>query len=178
MYRPLIATAILFLASTATARAQSPLGQDTWFVSPAVGFALDGDADVSPAFAAAVGVPLTDVLAAEGELGHLFDLAPGDADVDSSLTTVHIALLYFVNTEFVATPYVAGGIGMGRFSHEVDVPPASIGQTEIGFNFGGGVTYPVAERLWIRGDVRYFKHIDDVPSAFRFLAGVTVRFDR
>jgi opacity protein-like surface antigen len=178
MHRLLFATAIVLFLPAATAHAQSPLDQDTWFVSPAVGFAFDGDADVSPALAAAVGVPLTSVLAAEGELGHLFDMAPGDPDVDSSLTTVHVALLYFFDTEFVATPYVAGGIGLGRFSHDVDVPPASIDQTEVGFNLGGGVTYRIADRLWLRGDVRYFKHIDDVPSAFRLLAGVTVRFDR
>jgi opacity protein-like surface antigen len=169
---------VLTLITTATARAQSPLAPETWTVSPGIGIAFDSDADISPAFAAAVAFPLTSALAAEGELGHLVDLASDDADVDSSLTTVHAALLYFFDSTFVATPYVAAGIGLGKFSHDVVAPPASIDQTEVGFNLGGGVTYLIAERLWIRGDVRYFKHIDDVPTAWRVLGGVTVRFDR
>lgn len=178
MLRLLGLTVILFLVSTISTAAQSPLAPDTWTVSPSLGFAFDPDADVTPAIAGGVGIALTPVLGAEGELGHLFDLAPDDGDVDSSLTTVHAALLYFFDTEFVATPYVAGGIGVGKFSHNVVRPPASIEQTEIGFNVGAGVTYPIAERLWIRGDFRYFAHIDDVPSAWRLLGGVTVRFDR
>jgi hypothetical protein len=31
------------------------------------------------------------------------------------------------------------------------------------------------DSVWFRGDIRYFKHIDDVPSAWRFSVGVTLR---
>jgi opacity protein-like surface antigen len=178
MNRLFVTTVCLVLLSAASARAQSPLAPDTWTVSPAVGVAFDPDADISPAVGVGVAFPLTDALAAEGEFGHLFDMASDDADVDSSLTTVHAALLYFFDNAFVATPYVAAGLGLGKFSHDVVRPPASIEQTEIGFNLGGGLTYLLGERVWLRGDFRYFKHIDNVPSAWRLLGGVTVRFDR
>jgi hypothetical protein len=44
----------------------------------------------------------------------------------------------------------------------------------VGFNLGGGVSYQLNTSVAIRGDFRYFKHIDDIPSIWRFLAGVTV----
>jgi opacity protein-like surface antigen len=54
----------------------------------------------------------------------------------------------------------------------VDQPSFSDSTTELGFNLGGGVTYPMADNVWVRGDFRYFKHIDEVPSAWRFSIGV------
>jgi hypothetical protein len=162
------------LCAPATASAQSPLAGG-WFLSPAVGIAIDSDADVSLTVAAAVAYPVTPAVAVEGELGHLFDMAPDDGDVDSSLTTVHGSLLYFFDSDYVATPYVAAGLGVGQFSHQVVTPRASIEATEIGLNLGGGVTYPLASSTWFRGDFRYFKHIDDIPSAWRFSASVVLR---
>ena len=169
---------ILLTLAPAAALAQSPFEPGEWVVSPAIGFAFDGDADISPALAGAAGYPVMPSLIIEGELGHLFDLAPGDPDVDSSLTTVHAAVLYFFETDYVAAPYVAGGIGIGHFSHDVTNPPASISRTEIGINLGGGVTYPIRERVLARGDFRYFGHIDDVPSAWRLAASVTFALRR
>ena len=48
-------------------------------------------------------------------------------------------------------------------------------QTEFGFNLGAGVTYPIGRATYFRGDFRYFKHIDDVPSIWRFTGGIAVR---
>jgi opacity protein-like surface antigen len=165
---------ILVAAVPATAQAQSPLQQDTVLVSGTIGLALDADADPSLTIAGAGAYAITELLAVEGELGHVFDMAPGDADVDSSLTTVHASALYFFDTAYVLTPYVAGGLGLGKFAQDVRNPPASIGRTEVGFNLGGGVTYPLGG-AFVRGDFRYFKHIDEVPSVWRFAVGVSVR---
>jgi hypothetical protein len=176
--RTSIAVLFCLLSSAALVHAQSPVAPDTWMVTPSIGFALDPDADVTLAIAGGFAIPVTPVMAVEAEVGHLFDMAPGDADVDSSLTTVHGALLYFMKTEFLLTPYVAGGLGIGHFSHDVTVPPASSSQTEIGFNLGAGVTYPLDDRIGVRGDFRYFNHIDDGPSTWRFLAGLTLRLAR
>ena len=157
------------------ASAQSPLATDTWILSPSIGLALNPDADASLSAAVAAAYPVTPIIAVEGELGHLFDMASDDANVDSSLTTVHGSLLYFLETGSAILPYLAAGLGVGRFSVEVDQPPFSDGTTEIGFNLGGGVTYPMADNVWLRGDFRYFKHIDEVPSAWRFSAAVTLQ---
>lgn len=161
------------LAAPAMAHAQPPLQKDTWLVSGALGLAIDADASPSLTMHGAAAFPLTSELAVEGELGHVFDIAPGNVDVDSSLTTFHASALYFFNTTYVLTPYVAAGIGAGKYS--IEVTPAKFSTTEIGFNLGGGVTYPVGRASYFRGDFRYFKHIDDVPSVWRFTGGIAVR---
>ena len=173
-----ILAAVLLTSLPDAAHAQPPLQRDTWLLTGALGLGLDADGSPSLTLHGAAAFPLTPVLAIEGELGHVFDIAPGNVDVDSSLTTVHATALYFFNTSYVLTPYVAAGLGLGKYSIDVRTPPSSFDATEIGFNLGGGVTYPL--KMWnatyFRGDFRYFKHIDDVPSVWRFSAGLAVRF--
>ena len=158
------------------AHAQSPLVDGPAFlVTPMLALVLDEDADPSLGIAGALAYPLTRNVAVEGELGHVIDMTPGDPDVDSSLTSVHGSLLYFFDSEYRLVPYVAGGIGFAKFSHQVTRPPAAVERTEAGFNLGGGVTIPLADGIWGRGDLRFFNHIDDVPSVWRLSASVTLR---
>ena len=169
----------LFFLAPGIASAQAPTeAGGAWLLSPSLGLVLDEDAEASLGIGGALGYPVTSTVAVEGELGYAFDLAPGDADVDSSLATVHGSVLLFFPSDFELTPYVAGGLGFARFAHDVRVPPASIGSTEVGVNAGGGVVYPVDDAIWIRADVRVFKHIDDVPTVWRFAGGVTLRLGR
>jgi len=168
-----ILAAVLVTAAPHVAHAQPPLQRDTWLISGALGLALDADASPSLTVHGAAAFPLTSDLAIEGELGHVFDIAPGNVNVDSSLTTFHATALYFINTSYVLTPYLAAGIGAGKYS--VEATPAKFSTTEIGFNLGAGVTYPVGRATYFRGDFRYFKHIDDVPSVWRFTGGIAVR---
>jgi opacity protein-like surface antigen len=169
---PVVILAAVLMAPT-VASAQPPIQKDTWMVSGALGLALDADASPSLTLSGAAAFPLTSQLAIEGELGHVFDNAPGNVDVDSSLTTFHATALYFFNTSYVLTPYLAAGIGAGKYS--VEVTPSKFSTTEVGFNLGGGVTYPLGKTSFFRGDFRYFKHIDDVPSVWRFTGGIGVR---
>ena len=162
-------------ALPASAAAQMPIEPETWTVSPMGGFTFDPDADLSLTLGGALGYELRSNLRVEGDLSRIFDMAPDDADVDSTLTTFHAAVLYHFDREPMA-PYIAGGVGFGHFSHSVTDPPASIRRTEVGFNVGGGATYPISGML-VRGDFRLFKHIDNVPTAWRFLAGVTIPLD-
>ena len=166
----------VFLALTlgaGSAMAQLPFDETGWLVAPGIGLALDGDGDPSLTITGAVARRVTETIGAEGELGHVFDLrlAPGDANVDSSVTTLHGSLPYMFDTGFTAIPYIIGGVGIAKFSHEVTGPPASIDRSEIGFNIGGGFTYPLTDRAWARGDFWFFKHIDEVPSVWRFGGG-------
>jgi hypothetical protein len=171
-----ILAAVLLFSATGPAHAQPPLQRNTWLLSGALGLALDADANPSLALAGAAAFPLTSVLAVEGELGHVLDISPGNVNVDTSVTTVHGSILYFINTSYVLTPYLAGGLGLGKYSSEVKTTPSvEFDTTEFGFNLGAGVTYPLNGSTYVRGDFRYFKHIDDVPSVWRFAAGVTVR---
>jgi len=168
-----ILAAVLMTAAPDVAHAQPPLQKDTWLVSGALGLALDADASPSLTMHGAAAFPLTKELAIEGELGHVFDIAPGNVTVDASLTTFHATALYFINTSYVLTPYLAAGIGAGKYS--VEVGTADFSTTEVGFNLGAGVTYPLGKATFFRGDFRYFKHIDDVPSVWRFTGGIAVR---
>ena len=168
----ILMTALLVSMPNA-AHAQPPLQKDTWLLSGALGLAVDGDGNSSLTLAGAAAFPLTSQLAVEGELGHVFDISPDTPDVDTRVTTVHGSALYFFNTPYVLTPYVAAGLGVGKYS--IDTPGASFGTTELGFNFGGGVTYPLGSSSFFRGDVRVFKHIDDVPIIWRFTGGVAIR---
>ena len=56
------------------------------------------------------------------------------------------------------------------------VPEANLeaAKNSFGGNIGAGF-FAGGQNLSIRGDVRYFKHIDNVPSTWRFAVGVTLR---
>jgi hypothetical protein len=172
-----LAVTFLVFSNTSSAFGQSPFEPGGVSITPTIGFAIIPDGDVSLTTSGAVGYPIGPKFVVEGELGYLFDLAPDNANIDSSLTTVHGSLLYLFNSQYLVKPYLAAGLGIGRFSVEADGPPsASLDSTEIGVNLGGGVFYPLKDdALWLRGDVRYFNHIDDVPAAWRFSAGLVLR---
>lgn len=171
----MILAAVVLASVPDAAHAQPPLQRDTWLLSGALGLALDPDANGSLTVHGGAAFPFTSELAVEGELGHVFDISPGNVGVDVSLTTVHGSVLYFINTPYVLTPYLAAGLGLGKYAVDVE-GGADFSTTELGFNLGAGVTYPLNNTTAFRGDFRYFKHIDDVPSVWRFTAGVAVRF--
>jgi opacity protein-like surface antigen len=170
-----VLAAVLLTSAPDAAHAQPPLERGSWLATGFAGWALDGDGDSSLTLAGSATYPLTPVFAIEGELGHVFDLVPGDDDIDSSLTTVHAAGLYFFNTSYKMTPYAAAGIGFGNQSTSVDSTSESSSANEVGFNVGGGVTYPLGNALYFRGDIRFYKHTDEIPSVWRFAAGITVK---
>jgi hypothetical protein len=170
----LVALAALLLSSFPDiAGAQAPLQRGTWLASGAAGVAVDPDGNASFVVDVAAALPLNSQIALEGELGHVLDLAPDESTVDASVTTAHGNLLYLFNTSYVLTPYVTGGLGVGKFS--VNTPAGDASRNEFGFNLGAGVFYPLAGGASIRGDFRYFKHIDDLPSVWRFTGGIAVR---
>jgi opacity protein-like surface antigen len=170
----LVTFAAFLISSFPTlAHAQAALQKGTWLASGGAGLALDSDANASFAVNVAAAFPLNAQLAVEGELGHVLDLAPDSSAADVSLTTAHGNLLYLFNTSYVLSPYITGGLGVGKFS--VNTPVTDTSQNEFGFNLGAGVFYPLAGGASVRGDFRYFKHIDNLPSVWRFTGGIAVR---
>ena len=174
--RLVIPAILLAVTLPSLARAQSPVQAGAWTFSPLLGIAFDPDGDASLSLAGAVDYPVTPLLALEGELGHVFDTASDDPNVDASLTTAHASVVYFFDAG--VQPYVAAGIGAGHYSVELRAPREEFDTTEIGFNLGAGVIYPVDSRLGVRGDFRYFKHIDNVPSSWRLSGGITLRLSQ
>nr|MDP9324432.1 hypothetical protein [Acidobacteriota bacterium] len=45
--------------------------------------------------------------------------------------------------------------------------------TEVAYNFGGGVKYPVSERFLARADLRRFQSTDLSPDYWRLYGGLT-----
>jgi hypothetical protein len=157
------------------AQAQTALQPQTWVISGMAGAAVVPDASNSMTIAGAAAYPLTSQVAIEGELGHVLDISPDTAAVDTSVTTVHGSALYLIDTDYVLTPYVAAGLGAGKYAINTKMGGGDFSTTEFGFNLGGGVFYPLGGATLLRGDIRFFKHIDNVPSVWRLAAGVSVR---
>jgi hypothetical protein len=172
------ALAALLAGAAADAHAQPAVPAGTWLVSAAAGLGFDDDADaeqdVSLTVAGAAGLAITAHLAVEAELAHLFDLAINDPDVAPSLTTAHGSLLYLFSSELQAAPYLAAGLGVGHYSLDAGDAGESITRTATGFNLGGGVILVHRSDVWLRADLRYFKHDQDVPSAWRMVVAVTL----
>jgi hypothetical protein len=176
---------VLLLLPVAAA-AQDVTEPGVWFISPMAGPSLDPDGRAGTMLGGAVGHHLTARVTAEAEVTHALDPVD-DPDVDSTLTTAVASLLYhFGEAQF--RPYVAAGVGVGRYSLQVTVPPADVGSTALAFTLGGGVTWPVSSRVLVRGDFRYINFtretapdpgdlviVDDVPTTWRFAGGLLIR---
>jgi hypothetical protein len=178
-----IATLALSLAAAGDARAQSVAEPKTWTVTGFLGGSAGTDAPSiggnSMGIGAAVGYDLTSNLGFEGELGYLFDIAGDNDQVDWSVTNFSGNLIYHFDVKKV-TPYATFGLGVehgGLGGPGVD-PLDVDSSTEMAFNFGGGVKYPIAPRLLLRGDLRRFEANDFAPDYWRLYAGLTFRVGR
>lgn len=162
------------------ASAQSVARSRTWTVGPFLGTSAgvndDGGAGNSFGIGAAVGYDLTPNVGFEGEVGHLFDVAGDNDNIDWSITNISGNVLYHFDVRRV-TPYATFGLGFERSSVDVKDPdPVALvipSSTEMSFNFGGGVKYPINESLLLRGDLRRFEANDLAPDYWRVYAGLT-----
>jgi opacity protein-like surface antigen len=183
-----IFTTALFSSSlllAVPASAQSVTQPRTWTVTPFLGTSLgmgEPAEDASLGVGVAVGYDWTANLGFEGELGYLFDVAGELNAVDWSLTNFSFNALYNFDVRRV-TPYATAGLGWERSSVDVTDPNLlalfeDFSSTEITFNFGGGVKYPLNDRLLARADLRRFQANDLAPDYWRLYGGVTWVFGR
>jgi opacity protein-like surface antigen len=194
----LIAAALTFgLAPAASA-------QD-WFITPYVGGTFGGDAtlgalhDVDDEIERRVNVGATfgwqpNVLGFEVDFGwspNFFEDTAGDRDFelgDSNVTTLMANLLIGAPAGSAFHPYASGGFGLIRAFARAEALFADITDNDLGVNLGGGVNAMVSPRIGIRGDLRYFRSLqdeepgEDFDLAFgdfdfwRVSAGVTFRW--
>jgi opacity protein-like surface antigen len=175
---------LLMTVGAQHAAAQSIAEPRTWTVTPFLGTSMglgDPANNDSLTLGVAVEYDWTSNLGFEGELGHLFDVAGDTADLDWSITNFSANALYHFDVKRV-TPYATFGIGFERSSLDVKNPdilaltvPSS---TELSYNFGGGVKYPITPRMLVRGDLRRFNANDLAPDFWRLYAGITFRVGR
>jgi OOP family OmpA-OmpF porin len=186
VHRTRIFFTVLALGATlgfaSRAAAQSVAQPRSWTVSPFLGSSLDvagSGAGNSLLLGVGVGYDLTPNIGFEGELGHLFDVAGDDEDIDWSITNVSGNFLYHFDVLRV-TPYATFGLGFERSGIDSSDPTINLvpSSTEVAFNFGGGVKYPLTERLLVRGDLRRFESNDLAPDYWRLYAGLTFTVTR
>jgi OmpA-OmpF porin, OOP family len=173
------------LFTAAPAQAQSALPEPgTFDITPFIGFGTGfGDDSLDPfdpsasfLLGVAVGYNLTTNLSIEGELGHIPDIV-GDTDAfDLGITTFSANGVYHFDTETKFVPYATLGLGFGNMALDIEDVDDEDSSTEFLFNLGGGVKYPVTDRLQVRGDLRYFSINDENPNFWRVYGGVTFGF--
>jgi opacity protein-like surface antigen len=175
---PALAFSAFTLLASSPAAAQSIAEPRTWTVTPflVTSAGIGNPApDNSGGIGVAVGYDLTHNLGFEGEVSHLFDIAGDDEDVDWPVTNVSANAVYHFDVKHV-TPYATAGIGFERSDPGVDNLPGLFpnGSSEVTFNLGGGVKYPLNGRWLVRGDLRRFLANDLAPDFWRVYGGLTI----
>ena len=182
-----IAVAALMLSGPAYAQAQTPavgagpLTAEQWTVTPWATLAFGGDLeDGGAGFGAALGYNWNSRLALEADFSLLPSIEQGVLlNVDSTVWNLTANLVYhFAEQNWV--PYVAGGLGVGRGSTDLDAADPILdaldldeSSTEMVFDFGGGVKRRLNDRTSFRGDLRYFTGDELVSDFMRLYVGVT-----
>ncbi|MEP6915922.1 MAG: outer membrane beta-barrel protein [Acidobacteriota bacterium] len=160
------------------AAAQSLAEPKTWTVTPFVSgsFGTSDGLGGSLGIGGAITFDVTSHLGIEGELGRVFDVLGNDANVDWAITNVSGNVVYNFDAKRI-TPYATFGLGVERSSPSVKIPdPAALypgASTEVAYNFGGGVKYPLSERFLVRGDLRRFEANDLAPDHWRLYGGIS-----
>ena len=157
---------------------QSLAEPNTVTITPfaSVSFGLSEDWKSSLGVGVAVGYDFTKNVGVEFEIGHVFDIAGNDENLDFDLTNISGNVIYHFDVPRF-TPYVALGLGLEFASPEIQNPDPLIlyppSSTEIAWDFGGGVKYAINQRLLARADLRRFQVNDIAPDHWRFYGGIT-----
>jgi len=171
-----VAAAVLL--NPLSAAAQSITEARTWTLTPFVSGAFGTSENLGSSLGVGVGVTydLTTHLGIEGEFGHVFDVLGDNENIDQSLNTVSGNAVYNFSVPRV-TPYATFGLGFERSSIDVKNPdPAALyppSSTEVLYNFGGGLKYPVSDEFLLRADLRRFQANDLAPDHWRLYGGLT-----
>lgn len=196
----LMVSALSLMLAPATASAQS------WFVSPYIGGNFGGSADFGNFpnnddaverrvdFGATVGWNPS-VVGFEIDLGYspnFFQDTAGDRNFkfgDSNVTTLMGNLLLSAKPGTGFRPYASAGIGLIRAAVSSGTGLFNdLSTNDLGVNLGGGVNAQFNDTIGVRGDVRYFRSLQDTKASnlrdltlgsfdfWRGAVGVTFRF--
>jgi opacity protein-like surface antigen len=169
--------AALALAIPSTVRAQqTAVEPNTVTVTPflSVSFGTPNNLGSSLGIGAGVGYDWTENLGFEFAAARVFDVAGDDDLVDWSLTNFSGNVIYHFSRVPRFTPYATFGLGWERSNVDLDDPDIDLeSSTEVAWNVGGGVKYPLTDRLVARADLRRFQVNDDAPDHWRLYGGLT-----
>ena len=170
--RKLLLFGALALVLPVSASAQS------WFVSPFVGANFGGSANFGDFpdsddeverrldFGATVGWN-PNVVGFEVDFGwspNFFEDTSGDRNFefgDSNVTTLMTNLLITAPPGTGLRPYVSSGLGLIRAQIESDGLFNDLSTNDLGVNIGAGINGQFSDNVGIRGDLRYFRSLQD-----------------
>lgn len=185
----------LTLAFTLTLFAATPARAD-WLFTPYLGVSFGGDTEGQHiTYGGSLGWMGAGVIGFEIDGAFAPDILESDdgidLDIDESNATTLMANLIVgvpIGGEPGVRPYVSGGAGLVRTSVTDADEFFDIDDNSFGVNIGAGVMGFVRENFGIRGDVRYFRSLQDVDAGddfdldlgsfdfWRATFGVTFRF--
>jgi opacity protein-like surface antigen len=171
--------AIAALIPAAAQAQQVAVEPNTVTVTPflSVSFGTPDDLGSSLGIGAGVGYDWTRNVGFEFEVARVFDVAGETENLDWSLTNIHANVIYHFDRVPRMTPYATFGLGWERSNvnlDDPDLPDLDVeSSTEIAWNFGGGVKYPLNDRLVARADLRRFQVNDAAPDHWRLYGGLT-----
>lgn len=174
------ALALALAAVPAAAQTAPPAVEaGTWSATPFLSFTFGGNGETSSlGVGGAAGYDLTDLFSVEGEVAVVFDLVGDNDDVDWSVLSLGGNVLYHFPLANGMAPYATAGLGLARSSLRAAAPALDDATTEVGFNFGGGLKAPLTGTMAARGDIRYFRYIDEGPDGWRVYGGLTWKLRR
>lgn len=151
------ALAIVVMAASAPAGAQTPY---RGLLTAHLGVAAGGDQRGSRVSSgAALAVLEERGLGAEVDFGFSGNL--DDARFDRGhLRAVMVNVLGVLPLDLPIRPYVTGGVGLLHVHAAVRPDEPGTSRLDVGFNAGVGGLYEVNEFVSLRGDLRYFRHLD------------------
>ncbi|HUF22777.1 MAG TPA: porin family protein [Vicinamibacterales bacterium] len=180
LFRLPAAFALVLALSAVPAAAQtaSPVVEaGAWSATPFLSLTFGGNGETSSlGLGGAAGYDLTDLFSIEGEVAFVFDLVGDNDGVDWSVMSLGGNVLYHFPLANGMAPYATAGLGIARSSFSIsgfEGATLDDAATEVGFNFGGGLKAPLTDTLAARGDIRYFKYIDEGPDGWRVYGGLT-----
>ena len=153
--------------------------QSGWFFSPFIGGNFGGNADFGDFpddddaverrmdFGATVGWNPS-VVGFEVDLGYspnFFENTAGDANFefgDNNVTTIMGNVLFSAPSGSGIRPYASGGLGLIRASVQSATGLFNdLSTNDLGVNIGGGLNANFNDNVGIRGDLRYFRSLQD-----------------
>jgi opacity protein-like surface antigen len=200
-----IASFILISSIAAPSKASAD-----WLLTPFVGWNWGGTANLQDQndfddefeqkamFGASLAWMGAGIVGFEADFGfspNFFENTSGDSDFefgDSNLTTVMGNLLIGIpiggQDGLGFRPYAVGGVGIIKTNLGSSGDLFNVDSTDWGFNVGAGAMFFFSDNVGVRGDVRYFRSLQDVEpiddlniglANFRYwrgTLGVTIRF--
>jgi opacity protein-like surface antigen len=175
--RRFFVTAALFLMASAAAPAKASAD---WFFTPFIGVNWGGSASFNTAgfdfedefekrmtFGASLGWMGDKPVGFEFDFGfspNFFENTAGGADFafgDSNVTTAMANVVIGAPSGRVR-PYASGGVGIIRTRiDDAEDFFDDVSTNDLGFNVGGGVSGFFSDKVGVRGDVRYFRSLQD-----------------